>query len=341
MPFNRSTRDSVNPELFNKSQSHREVSRSLYVFTSVFLCLFCVFIVFFNFLLLISILKNRTKSWSKLAKQLVFLVISDLIVGLLLIPRTALIFLEWKQQPYEICAFLSYISVSTQAVSYYHIFAVCIHRYRVARKVKQPFATDRYKYNVESCVIWIMVTVVSVLPYIIWGRRGCILPVCRFELLFEPFDGGAIIFFLVLFCIPWIGTNIIYLLITRKVWVSLNRVLPSTTIFTVIRGPLETQPKPTTSITSYNLSANKKVLYTVGYLLLVFNISILVFVCALVGMLMKEGFALPGALWALVYINNFCNPFIYASAQNSLKSEMKRLLVVMLNALKDKLTCKY
>ena len=309
MPFNRSTSDFVNPVLVNKSQNNTEVSRSLYGLATVVLCLFCVFIVLFNSLLLVSIFKNRTQAWSKPAKQLVYLIICDLIVGLLLIPRSALTFLEWKQQSYERCAFLSYILVSTQAVSYYHILAVCIHRYRVASKIKQQFATDRYKYNAESFAIWIMVTVVSVLPYVIWGRRGCILPMCRFEFLF---DGGAIIFFLVLFCIPWIGTNIIYLLIIRKVWVSLNKVFPSTT---VMRGPLESQPKPTASIPSYNLSANKKVLYTVGYLLLVFNISILVFICTLVGMLIGEEFTLPSALWPFVFTNNICNPFICVSAE--------------------------
>ena len=50
-------------------------------------------------------------------------------------------------------------------------------------------------------------------PYVIWGRHGEILDVCRLEHLFGHMDNGAKAYLLILFGFPWIVTNTLYVLI--------------------------------------------------------------------------------------------------------------------------------
>ena len=124
--------------------------------------------------------------------------------------------------PYSTCAIFSYILVTTQPLSYYHILVVCIHRYRLAKRIHLPFAAEGYRYGgreftyLDSCDGQFMP------PYFIWGRHGEILFKCRFKNVFGPSDIGAKLYLLILLVVPWITTNVLYVIIYHKIRISLN-----------------------------------------------------------------------------------------------------------------------
>lgn len=327
--------------IFNSSQDGTEMTGSVFIISSLFLCLCCIVTVFFNLTLFICVLKNRRKAWFRNANQLIYLILSDLIVGVILAPRTALNFLDTGPQPYGTCAAWSYILVSSSAVSYYHILAVCIHRYRMVRNIHKPFVTDNYKYSIESFVIWMTVILIFVPPYVLWGRHGEYILECRLELLFGPSGKRGVVYILVLFFIPWIGTNVIYLIFTIKVWKSLNAVFPAINRSPLSRDNSDIRRKRDLLKSSYNLVSHKKILRTVGYLLLVFNISIIAIIFLFTFLLVKNRPVLPGAIMVITLVNNFCNPVIYTSANSTLKAEVKKFIILLFNGLKDKLKCTY
>ena len=309
----------------------------------------CVLTILFNSSLLFCILKNRRKPWVRNANQIIYLILCDFLVGILLLPRTGTIFARTSQMPYSSCALFSYILVTTQSLSYYHILAVCIHRYRMARRIHLQFAVDKYRYGRESLIIWVSVMVIFVPPYFIWGRHGEILFKCRFENVFGPSDIGAKLYLLVLFSLPWITTNVLYIIILHTVRNSLKRVHAVNNDSTLhVSTNRTTSPThdinnestfPTNRMTSapYNVIATKKVLCTVGYLLLVFNASCVVTISIVLGMLFDT--VIPHIIQPLVLANNICNPFIYASANTTLKQETKKVLLEIIDTFRCNLPC--
>ena len=227
--------------------------------------------------------------------------------------------------PFSTCATFSYILVTTQNVSFYHIMAVCIHRVRMAIRIHVPFNTDRYNYGRESLVIWVGVLLTSLPPYVIWGLHGGeLLHRCRFEYVFGPMGAGAQIYMLTLYIIPWITTNTCYLFVLFKVKRSLRKVH---VINTDSNKPTQTEPSA-----SQTTQTNKKILKTVGLLLLTFNVSIMVSIAIVFGMLF--GIVVPYILQSLILINNICNPFIYMSASSSLKKETQRVIYELMSSFK-------
>ena len=183
---------------------------------AIFLLVSTLLTIVINGSLLFCIVKNRKKQWTRNAHQTKYLILSDFLVGLLLLPRNAKIFMPDTEIPFSTCATFSYILVTTQNVSFYHIMAVCIHRVRMAIRIHMPFNTDRYNYGRESLVIWVGVLLTSLPPYVIWGLHGGeLLHRCRFEYVFGPMGAGAQIYMLTLYIIPWIATNTCYLFCSK------------------------------------------------------------------------------------------------------------------------------
>ena len=304
--------------------------------SSLILLLSTMMIIIFNGVLLYCILMNKKKQWVRNAQQIVYLILSDFIVGLLFLPRNALIFLRSTGLSYSTCAMYSYMFITTQSVSFYHIMAVCIHRFRMANRIHTPMGMDRYNYGRESLLIWIGVLVAFVPPYMLWGRHGEIIYKCLLGYIFGPEDTGSKIYMLVLYIIPWITTNTLYIFVLFKVKKSLKRVhsVNSTANVSTIanvstvanvstnHGSFTSQNPPTS--TSQNALANKKILRTVGLLLLTFNASLIVSIVIVIGTFYET--VIPRIVQSFVLINNICNPFIYLSASSMLKKEAYLML---------------
>ena len=272
--------------------------------------------IIFNGTLLYCLMKNRKKQWVRNAQQIFYLILSDFIVGILLLPRSALIFMRSTGLSYRTCATFSYILATTQSVSFYHIMAVCIHRCRMAIQILSPVGVNRYNYGRESLFIWLGVLFVYIPPYIFWGRQGELIFKCLMGYLFGPSDTGAKLYMLVLYIIPWITTNVLYIFVLFKVKRSLKRVHAVNTDLNVSTNSDSSTPQTT--------HVDKKILRTIGLLLLAFNASIIVCMASVIGTLF--GKVIPRVFQALLLINNVCNPLIYLSASSTLRKETYGLM---------------
>ena len=279
--------------------------------SGLILFLSTVMAIMFNGALLFSIWKHRKKQWVVNAQQIVYLILSDFLVGVLLLPRNGLIFISPTGLTYRICATFSYMLTTTQSVSFYHMMAVCIHRYKVASQIQMPMGVDNYSYGKESLAIWVGVLLIYLPPYIFWGRHGESVSDCRMGSLFGPSDTGAKIYLFVLYVIPWLTTNFLYVFVLLKVKKSVQRVHAD--------DQDTNAPTNTDSFPSQAVQANKKILLTVGFLLLAFNASLIVCIASILGMLF--GIVIPPIFQSFILVNNICNPFIYISASSSLKKE--------------------
>ena len=436
--------------------------------TGIILVLLCTVSVCFNSVLIYCIVTNRKRAWTKKAKQLFYLVLSDLLVSIFMIPRTIFTQLPIPRKTYEICAALNFTVVTTQTISYYHVLSLCIHRYLMIRKVHLPSHVDSHLYGMESLVIWVTMIMTSVPPYVIWGRHGTVFTHCRFWFLFGLSDRPAVVYMLVLLCVPWILTNSIYVAMALKM-LSTGRVQPvasthiesynlsqrdtakTKTVVTASAteeqpsgpqgsynlsqrdtanqpvatalaiqeqpsgphgsynlsqrdtanqpvatalaiqqqpsGPqrsynlsqrdtanqtvataLATQEQPSGPQGSYNLSQhdtanqtvatasatqeqlsgpqamsirirNRRVIKSIGYLLIAFNISILPLILIPSMMLRGAEDLLPGEIQALIFLNNISNPIIYTFAFPQLRDEVKRLLRRGLSRLQNIFSC--
>ena len=122
------------------------------IFVLLFICLLLIFI---NSLLLHTIVlaKIRKQPWVKNAKQMIYVIVCDLVVALGLLLNVTVRLFTTSTKPFWQCALLSYTAISTQSVSFYHMLSVCIHRFRKLKKIDLPFGTDKYRYGVESAII--------------------------------------------------------------------------------------------------------------------------------------------------------------------------------------------
>ena len=197
--------------------------------TYIILALLCVLSVCLNSLVTYCLVSNRKKTWARKAKQLFYLVLSDFFSGICLIPRTIFATLDISLKTYEVCAVLNYIVFTPQVISFYHVLSLCIHRFMQIRTVHLPSLADKYRYGLESCVIWIASVLVCTPPFFFWGQHDEVLTNCSFISIFGASDKPAMIYILVLLCIPWILINATYVAIVRKM-MSSGRVNPATSL---------------------------------------------------------------------------------------------------------------
>ena len=197
----------------NETSLHTPQRRRGY--TVIILAILCILSICFNSLLTYCLVSNRKKTWARKAKQLLYLVLSDLFAGIFLIPRTIFTRLDISKT-YEMCAVLNYIAITPQVISFYHVLSLCVHRYTQIRKVHLPSQTDKYRYDIESCVIWIAAILFCAPLFFFWGRHDEVLIQCSFISQFGTSDRPAMIYALVLISLPCILTNAIYVAMVIK-----------------------------------------------------------------------------------------------------------------------------
>ena len=226
-------------------------------------------------------------------------------------------------------------------------------------------------------------------PFVIWGRHGEVLIDCRFFNLFGRSDTAAVVYILVLLCVPWILTNGIYLpmilrmMSTARIQTSVAHGAAGLRVagtngesFNLDNQGTTNQPaapalgdqitttQPTVpacanqvttnepiaqaSATQKQLSGpqinftrerNKRVIKTVCYLLIAFNISILPLVLVPSMMLNGKQDSLPQQIQPLIFLNNICNPLVYTFSFIHLRDEVKRVLRRGVSRIQAVLSC--
>ena len=169
----------------------------------------CLSSIVINSLLIYCFVAKRNEPWAKKGKQLFYLILSDLIVSLLMIPRLIFEF-TLSLKTYTSCAVSTYTVIATQLVSYGHVLSLCVHRYMLIRNAPSPAQADRKHNGIHSLAIWVTALLVSLPPFIFSGQHDEILIDCRLWYIFGPTDRDATIYILVSFCVPWILTNLLY-----------------------------------------------------------------------------------------------------------------------------------
>ena len=152
----------------------------------------------------------------------------------------------------------------------------------------------------------------------ILGRHGEIIYKCHVEYLFGPMDTGAKIYAFVLYMIPCITTNILYIFVVLKVKMSVRRVH---VINTNSNAPINSDAS-----VSQTAQANKKIIRTVGLLLVTFNANIAC-MAVIIGTLFEPGFTVPRIFQSFALMNNVCNPFIYMTASSTFKNEIYKIIL--------------
>ena len=301
----------------------------------------CLFLIITNLFLICIIISNRKKAWVKRTHHIFYLIVCDLIVGFSLVLSILVRLLSLPQKPYWFCAILSYTQISPQAVSFYHMLAVCIHRFRKLRKIDLPNGVDKYRYGVESFFIWIFVLLACVPPYATAERSEDYISHCRLEFMFGQSDRFTAVYLLTLSCLPCVLANIIYaaVIIRMKNQLIAVRSINHTVLFknNHIKDSQSTadaivtvgiHPPITNSGKDLGQKPNKAT-RIIGYLLVVLNISNLSPVITF-GMILGGYQTVPTWIQALTYVNNVSSPFIYSFTITPLREEIKTTISMIL-----------
>ena len=183
------------------------------------------------------------------------------------------------------------------------------------------------------------VLVASLPPYFVWGRKDEATSSCRIDTVFKSLDRPALIYILVLYCVPVALTNVIYVAVLCRMRARLitvqpashavhfrnvqRSILPNTLAAPNITVKTTHQPRvPTNSTSGLGFRMNK-VYKVIGYLLLVMNISILSPVVVF-SMMLGGHYSVPPAVQVLTYFNNISSPFIYSLSIGPLREELKK-----------------
>ena len=310
------------------------------------LILVCLFLIFINSLLLytINLARKSKQTWVKHTRQMFYLIVCDLIVALGLLLNVAVRLFTTSTKPYWQCAFLNYTAMSTQSVSFYHMLSVCIHRFRKLKKIDLPFGNDKYRYGVESAIIWISVLLISVIPFVILDGEDD-APACRIGVLFEPSDVIFFtIYFLALMSLPCLLTDMLYCGMLCRMRIRLNQVQPSVHFRNAQDADASNEQEASVSINLQQSASNSvvgqtanKVNKVIGYLLLVLNISALAPV--LMAVMQLNGQESAWFVQQLIYINNIFSPFIYSLSIAPLRTELKAKLWAWISRIKSVIMC--
>ena len=374
----------------NDTHSTIFVSESSSRYSFAIILTLCILLICYNSLLIYCIVTNRKQAWAMRAKQVFYLILSELLISIIWVPRLTFEAFLIPRETYEKCSAINFTTVTTQLISYNHVLSLCIHRFMMIRKAHLPSGVDRSRYGIESLLIWVTVAVTCVPPYVIWGRHEEVLTDCRFLNLFGPSDTAAVVYILVLLCVPWILTNGIYLAMILRM-MSTARIQTSvahgaaglraagtngesfnldnqgttnqpaapalgdqitTTQPTVpacanqvttnepVAQASATQKQPSGPQIYFTRERNKRVIKTVCYLLIAFNISILPLVLVPSMMLNGKQDSLPQQIQPLIFLNNICNPLVYTFSFTHLRDEVKRVLRRGISRIQAVLLCK-
>ena len=324
-------------------------SNGSFISALVFLPVGAFGVTLFSVYLIVCISRIKGNKSNNQIKPILHLTIIDTTFGVALICRGIFAVFSQAKQTYETCAVWSYILVTIQSVSYYHILATCIYRCRVIRSIGRPVPVKQgCSHGIKSLAIWIAVSLVAIPPYVVWMRPGELLMSCRIDFIINT--KGPAIYQLILFCTPWLVTNILYFSIIKHMSChSSNKILPLPTSDTtrnsdgssapVAHSQQDTIMAMTTRNTVRNIALNreKSIVRTIGILLVAFNISILSYIVILLETLISSNFTVPAYVFILGLLNNLLNPFVYAFSVSNLRHEMKNNLVTMWTSIRRRL----
>lgn len=278
-----------------------------------------------NSIIVLCFVVNWRTSWPNFCSQVLCLSVSDMFVGYAALPL-AVTGLTDVQMNIKICLIIYFLFFATQCASLYHILGICIYRLVVIRnsaKLQQENSTFRASLLLSGNA-WVVSVLVCLSLTIVLGDPDKEDNICVMDGVFKDMrDVGA--FFFVVFIIPQVSTNVLYALVCLQLKGTWNRVSPTSS--NSISSSLEVQRS--TAIRRSAVRVQKKVLVTVGLIMLIFNIcTIHQIILFRIGEVKHQDAKrnVRFIVSTIFILNSAINPFVYALRNDWLKVALLKML---------------
>ena len=169
-------------------------------------------IIVTNIFVIVCFVKHRKiMNQSTFTIQILTLSFNDLMAGISTLPVYITSFTT--EITYEYCMFRYVLFISAQVVVLFHILGICVYRFLILCQ-----ATSLQRRSNQGCliiiyvlVIWIVTLIILSSTFIIWGKYRHIMSICSVNEMFQENYKIIVTYWIVLFIVPAVFTNVIYL----------------------------------------------------------------------------------------------------------------------------------
>ena len=311
------------------------------VWTNSFGWISVTWILVSNILIISTFVINAGTTWPVFSRFVLSLSMCDLIVGILYVPMLVN-YSVYSVTNFYGCVILFYLLFIGQIASLYHIFGICVHR--TVKFIFHPnnrTVPERRAVIIISCCSWIIAAVVALVPNIILTKSYTVLNSCSQEDIYTRdfrFTGILATFYV----IPYVLTNVFYLFACVRLKRAIKRVVvPNERTTNTGDHAQENDASNDRRNNATHVGVERKVMGTVGVLLVIFNILTLPTIITVVyetrvGSLPYNVRKIAATLLTL---NSGFNPLVYALRSTWIRGSIKSILKDMGNELR-RLCCR-
>ena len=211
-------------------------------------------IIVTNIFVLICFVKHRKiMNQSTFTIQILTLSFNDLMAGISTLPVYITSFTP--EITYEYCMFRFVLILSAQVVVLFHILGICVYRFLVVCQATSPLPRRNQGrlIVIYVLVIWIVILIILTSAFLIWGKYRHVLSICSLNEMFQENYKTMVICSIVLFIVPAVFTNVMYLAMILRLCFIARKITPVNSYN--ISAP---QPSSSNCTNSYTLPASSE-----------------------------------------------------------------------------------
>lgn len=189
--------------------------------------LICLWIIILNGLLILCFLVNKRESWFSHSKNILSIIIIDLLVGL----TTLLAFvasMKIDMNLYE-CLFSMSLCLASQTATSLNVLRFCVTRFVSIRKTSVAQEPSALVVVAQSLAIWVASSAIVLVPLVLWSEKQPTLQRCQWSYLFESNEATVDLYMFNVLTIPTVTTTVLYGILTIKLRKVRNFVHPTST----------------------------------------------------------------------------------------------------------------
>ncbi|KAK3583661.1 hypothetical protein CHS0354_021402 [Potamilus streckersoni] len=183
--------------------------------------------VLLNLSTVIFVAKNRKDLRKSPVKQIISLSLSDMLVGLSVIPLIVVFNNIDLLKDKIVCLAVMLLHNMSINATYYHMLGICVQRLNLVRKVTR---VNGNKGNMELIAYALLVWVICIVVHVLVGlttEKASSINECSIRELFGDNYLTFITFIICVYAVPAFLTNILYLVMVIKLRRSMRSVLPT------------------------------------------------------------------------------------------------------------------
>ena len=208
MPANNSTNSSA-PDM----QPLAAVDFGIIITSGAFflICLFCVIL---NGLLILCFWINKRESWYSHSKNILSIIIIDFLVGL----TTLMNFFSSMATDVNIyeCLVAMGLSLASQTATSLNVLRFCITRFYSIRQTTVRREPSASVIVIQTLIIWLLSSVIVVVPFILWSEDQLILERCVWHIMFATNEAVVDLYMVNVLTIPTLTTTVLYGILALK-----------------------------------------------------------------------------------------------------------------------------